>query len=84
MGWFSSSVSVWHRTHATSFLRKPFSAVTSLRRLWPLLVERYPAFATYQARTEREIPVVTVGPRGVRFSPAARSARRMATAQGRF
>ncbi len=26
--------------------------------LWPRLVERYPAFDAYQARTEREIPVV--------------------------
>jgi F420H(2)-dependent quinone reductase len=32
-------------------------------RLWPLLVERYPAFATYQSRTEREIPVVVLSPR---------------------
>ena len=27
-------------------------------RLWPRLVEHYPAFRAYQARTEREIPVV--------------------------
>ena len=27
-------------------------------RLWPRLVDAYPAFASYQARTEREIPVV--------------------------
>src|SRR5829696_9317335 len=27
-------------------------------RLWPRLVEHYPAFDRYQARTEREIPVV--------------------------
>jgi F420H(2)-dependent quinone reductase len=33
-------------------------------RLWPRLVEHYPAFATYQARTEREIPVVILSPRG--------------------
>ena len=33
-------------------------------RLWPLLVEHYPAFANYQARTEREIPVVILSPRG--------------------
>jgi deazaflavin-dependent oxidoreductase (nitroreductase family) len=33
-------------------------------RLWPQLVERYPGFATYQARTEREIPVVVLAPRG--------------------
>ena len=32
-------------------------------RLWPRLVEHYPAFATYQARTEREIPVVILAPR---------------------
>jgi deazaflavin-dependent oxidoreductase (nitroreductase family) len=33
-------------------------------RLWPRLVERYPAFDRYQARTEREIPVVILSPRG--------------------
>lgn len=33
-------------------------------RLWPRLVEHYPAFASYQARTEREIPVVVLSPRG--------------------
>jgi F420H(2)-dependent quinone reductase len=29
-------------------------------RLWPMLVELYPAYATYQARTEREIPLVVL------------------------
>jgi deazaflavin-dependent oxidoreductase (nitroreductase family) len=33
-------------------------------RLWPLVVEHYPGFATYQGRTEREIPVVVLVPRG--------------------
>ena len=33
-------------------------------RLWPRLVDQYPAFATYQSRTEREIPVVILSPRG--------------------
>jgi deazaflavin-dependent oxidoreductase (nitroreductase family) len=33
-------------------------------RLWPRLVERHPAFADYQARAEREIPVVVLSPRG--------------------
>jgi len=32
-------------------------------RLWPRLVERYPAFRAYQGRTEREIPVVILSPR---------------------
>lgn len=32
-------------------------------RLWPRLVEAYPAFDAYQARTEREIPVVILAPR---------------------
>ncbi len=32
--------------------------------LWPRLVEHYPAFASYQARTDREIPVVILSPRG--------------------
>jgi deazaflavin-dependent oxidoreductase (nitroreductase family) len=33
-------------------------------RLWPWLVRRYPAFAAYQARAPREIPVVILSPRG--------------------
>jgi F420H(2)-dependent quinone reductase len=33
-------------------------------RLWPRLVEHYPAFASYQARTEREIPVVILSSQG--------------------
>jgi deazaflavin-dependent oxidoreductase (nitroreductase family) len=32
--------------------------------LWPRLVEHYPAFGAYQSRTEREIPVVVLSPRG--------------------
>jgi deazaflavin-dependent oxidoreductase (nitroreductase family) len=32
-------------------------------RLWPLLVESYPGFGSYQGRTEREIPVVILAPR---------------------
>ncbi|GAA2509499.1 hypothetical protein GCM10010198_78390 [Nocardia seriolae] len=31
-------------------------------RLWPLLVAAYADFATYQAWTEREIPVVILRP----------------------
>ncbi len=33
------------------------------RRLWPLLVELYADFDTYQGWTEREIPVVMLQPR---------------------
>ncbi len=32
-------------------------------RLWPRLVELYADFATYQATTDREIPVVVLSPR---------------------
>ena len=32
-------------------------------RLWPALVDLYPAYADYQARTEREIPVVVLSAR---------------------
>ena len=28
------------------------------QRLWPMLVEMYAPYADYQARTERQIPVV--------------------------
>ncbi|HUI28447.1 MAG TPA: nitroreductase family deazaflavin-dependent oxidoreductase [Candidatus Kryptonia bacterium] len=31
--------------------------------LWPRLVKMYPSYADYQARTERDIPVVIVTPR---------------------
>jgi hypothetical protein len=31
-------------------------------RLWPLLVNMYPSFAMYQARAEREIPVIICSP----------------------
>ena len=74
MRWDSSSVVLWDGTHVASFLRKPFSALTSLggtpkhpawlHNLWPRLVEHDPAFAGSQARTEREIPVVVLSPRG--------------------
>jgi deazaflavin-dependent oxidoreductase (nitroreductase family) len=33
-------------------------------RLWPRLVELYADFASYQAWTDREIPVVILSPRG--------------------
>ena len=33
------------------------------RRLWPLLVDLYPDYDTYQRRTDREIPVVVLEPR---------------------
>jgi deazaflavin-dependent oxidoreductase (nitroreductase family) len=32
-------------------------------RLWPKLVELYPAYAAYQRRTDRDIPVVVLRPR---------------------
>lgn len=33
------------------------------RRLWPRLVEMYPDYATYERRTDRDIPVVILSPR---------------------
>jgi hypothetical protein len=32
-------------------------------RLWPLLVDLYADFATYQQWTDRDIPVVVLSPR---------------------
>lgn len=32
-------------------------------RLWPLVVAGYPGYATYQKRTDREIPLVILSPR---------------------
>jgi deazaflavin-dependent oxidoreductase (nitroreductase family) len=34
------------------------------RRLWARLVEAYPGYASYQKKTEREIPVVVLRPAG--------------------
>lgn len=33
------------------------------QRLWPQLVEMYKSYATYQTKTQREIPVVLLSPR---------------------
>jgi F420H(2)-dependent quinone reductase len=33
------------------------------QRLWPKLLEMYPDFATYQARTQRDIPVIFLLPK---------------------
>jgi deazaflavin-dependent oxidoreductase (nitroreductase family) len=33
------------------------------QRLWPRLVEMYPDFNTYQARTDRDIPVIFLSPK---------------------
>jgi F420H(2)-dependent quinone reductase len=47
--------------------RTPVHAVTASpedrARLWPLLVAAYADFATYQSRTDRELPVVILQPR---------------------
>jgi deazaflavin-dependent oxidoreductase (nitroreductase family) len=37
-------------------------------QLWPRLVEMYPDYATYQGRTEREIPVIVLEPRAASVS----------------
>lgn len=46
---------------------KPMRARTAnaaeKKKLWPRLVEMYPPYASYQARTERKIPVVLLSPR---------------------
>ena len=33
-------------------------------RLWPLIVDLYSGYADYQERTDREIPLVILEPRG--------------------
>ena len=47
--------------------RRPVTARTAgpeeRARLWPRLVDLYADFATYQAWTDREIPVVVLRPR---------------------
>jgi deazaflavin-dependent oxidoreductase (nitroreductase family) len=45
-----------HATVATGTLRE---------RLWPLVVANWPDYADYQARTERELPVVVLTAKGV-------------------
>lgn len=32
-------------------------------RVWPMVVDAYPPYATYQTRTDRQIPVVILSPR---------------------
>lgn len=48
--------------------RRPMRARVARRRerkrLWPLVVELYDGYADYQRRTEREIPLVILEPRG--------------------
>jgi deazaflavin-dependent oxidoreductase (nitroreductase family) len=44
-------------------VRARVAAAEERERLWPRLVQRYPAFAAYQARAPREIPVVILSPR---------------------
>ncbi|WP_205699646.1 nitroreductase family deazaflavin-dependent oxidoreductase [Conexibacter sp. SYSU D00693] len=39
-------------------VRPRVASSTEKGRLWPTLVAAYPAYATYQARTQRDIPVV--------------------------
>lgn len=48
--------------------RVPMTASTAdagtRTELWPKLVEMYPAYATYQTKTTREIPVILLTPAG--------------------
>jgi deazaflavin-dependent oxidoreductase (nitroreductase family) len=46
------------------------------RRLWTRLVEAYPGYASYQKKTEREIPVVRLRPvEGLEFTTSEREER---------
>ncbi len=40
------------------------------RRYWPLLLQLYPPYARYQARTDREIPLVLLHPRDAALAEA--------------
>ena len=46
---------------------RPFAARVATdeerERLWPRVVERYPGYAGYQAKTSRTIPLVVLDPR---------------------
>lgn len=44
-------------------MRAHVADATERDRLWPQLVEMYPDYAGYQARTTRQIPVVILTPR---------------------
>ena len=43
--------------------RARIAADEERERLWPRLVEMYPAYASYQEKTSRRIPVVLLAPR---------------------
>lgn len=45
-------------------VRARVATAAERRRLWPRVVETYSGYADYQQRTEREIPVVILEPRG--------------------
>jgi deazaflavin-dependent oxidoreductase (nitroreductase family) len=49
--------------HERRRVRARVADVAEREALWPRLVESYPAFDAYQARTEREIPVVILSRR---------------------
>ena len=53
-------------------------------RLWPRLVEHYPAFDAYQRAHRARDPGRDPLAAGVRFSPAGGAAGRMAGSRGRF
>ena len=44
-------------------VRARVASAQERRRLWPKVVETYGGYAEYQARTEREIPLVVLEPR---------------------
>jgi deazaflavin-dependent oxidoreductase (nitroreductase family) len=43
-------------------MRARVASAEEKSRLWPKLLEIYPAYETYQKRTERQIPVVVLAP----------------------
>jgi deazaflavin-dependent oxidoreductase (nitroreductase family) len=47
----------------TKAMRARTASVTEKTALWPRLVAMYPDYDAYQARTERDIPVVILEPR---------------------
>lgn len=57
-------------------VRATGAAPAQRRRLWPLLLQVYPPYDRYQARTDREIPLVLLRPLDTELYEAAARFRR--------
>jgi deazaflavin-dependent oxidoreductase (nitroreductase family) len=59
----NASVSFETREHGVRTYQARRASASEKQALWPRLCEVYPDYADYQARTERDIPVLVLEPR---------------------